>query len=58
MFLAVKIRKVFQYLGSTLPGLQAHQAIRLADANDDGAIDMSEISDLLRYAYNLGHVVR
>ncbi|KAF2301523.1 hypothetical protein GH714_025444 [Hevea brasiliensis] len=38
--------------------LLAHQAIRLADANDDGAIDMSEIGDLLRYAYNLGYVVR
>ncbi|KAF2301508.1 hypothetical protein GH714_025263 [Hevea brasiliensis] len=38
--------------------LLAHQAIRLADANDVGAIDMSEIGDLLRYAYNLGYVVR
>ncbi|KAJ9189911.1 hypothetical protein P3X46_001159 [Hevea brasiliensis] len=53
-----EIRQAFQYLGAMFPGQKARQAMKVADANGDGAVDLSEIDDLVKYAYNLGYVVR
>ncbi|OAY52686.1 calmodulin-like protein 4 [Manihot esculenta] len=53
-----EIRQAFNYLGAMFPAQKARQGIKLADANGDGVVDMSEMEDLVKYAYNLGYVVR
>ncbi|OAY52688.1 calmodulin-like protein 5 [Manihot esculenta] len=53
-----EIRQAFNYLGAMFPAQQARQGIKLADSNGDGVVDMSEMEDLVKYAYNLGYVVR
>ncbi|KAJ9189912.1 hypothetical protein P3X46_001160 [Hevea brasiliensis] len=53
-----EIRQAFKYLGAMFPAQKARKALKLADANGDGAIDLSELDDLVKYAYNLGYVVR
>ncbi|OAY52685.1 hypothetical protein MANES_04G102700v8 [Manihot esculenta] len=53
-----EIRQAFNYLGAMFPAYRARQGIKFSDANGDGVIDMSEIDDLVKYAYNLGFNVR
>ncbi|OAY52689.1 hypothetical protein MANES_04G103100v8 [Manihot esculenta] len=53
-----EIRQAFNYLGAMFPAQKARQGIKLADGNGDGVVDMSEMEDLVKYAYNLGYVVR
>ncbi|OAY52678.1 hypothetical protein MANES_04G102000v8 [Manihot esculenta] len=53
-----EIRQAFKHLGAVYPAQMARKGIEHADINGDGVIDMSEMEDFVRYAYNLGFVVR
>ncbi|KAJ9189910.1 hypothetical protein P3X46_001158 [Hevea brasiliensis] len=53
-----EVRKVFDNLGSCIPGVRAHLGIWHADANGDGKVDLNtELDDLVNYARGLGFTI-
>ncbi|KAJ4849713.1 hypothetical protein Tsubulata_041641 [Turnera subulata] len=50
-----EMKKAFDYIGSNFPGFRATQALRYADANGDGQIDMKELDDLINFAHKIGY---
>ncbi|WCJ40385.1 hypothetical protein M5689_021305 [Euphorbia peplus] len=50
-----EIRQAFNYLGAVFPRFRALRAMSRADSNNDGVIDMSELDELVQYAYSLGY---
>ncbi|CAK7338709.1 unnamed protein product [Dovyalis caffra] len=52
-----ELKQAFGKLGAYFPCYRAARSINHADANNDGQIDMDELSDLVNYAYKLGYTV-
>ncbi|KAG8654751.1 hypothetical protein MANES_05G172801v8 [Manihot esculenta] len=53
-----EIKKAFNYLGAMIPEFRASRGIKKADTNGDGMVDLSELNDLISYAFKLGYSVK
>ncbi|OAY50922.1 hypothetical protein MANES_05G173000v8 [Manihot esculenta] len=53
-----EIKKAFNYLGAMIPEFRAIRGIKKADTNGDGMVDLSELNDLISYAFKLGYSVK
>ncbi|KAF5747052.1 hypothetical protein HS088_TW06G01229 [Tripterygium wilfordii] len=52
-----ELKKAFRKLGAMFPNWRAQRALQHADADGDGIISISEMDDLVKYAFGLGHKI-
>ncbi|KAB5544447.1 hypothetical protein DKX38_012559 [Salix brachista] len=49
-----ELKQAFGHLGAAVPAYRAILGLCKADANHDGSVDMDELDELVKYAYQLG----
>ena len=52
-----ELKQAFGHLGAAVPAYRAIPGVCKADANHDGSVDMDELDELVKYAYQLGYEV-
>ncbi|KAJ4849714.1 hypothetical protein Tsubulata_041645 [Turnera subulata] len=53
-----EMKKAFDDIGSHYPAFRVWRALKYADANGDGQIDMQELDDLVYYAHKIGYKMK